>query len=162
MSRRRSSFEPLLPSHEPRWLVVRNMQSAALEQQVLAPGSDLYGAFIKALAAHVEAGWQMETFSSNQAFAFCHRGTERRFIGVESHDPNRARGDADFSKGLIDVLSLGGAVTRFGLGRRTDFLKLAWPSTNSGLTDLESYYLALGIFCLRYIPKPGAVLWDVV
>ena len=97
MASRRSSYEPLLPSIHPRWLVVRNMHRAILEQRLLAPGSDLYGAFIKALSAHVDDGWQMETFSSSHACAFCGRGRERRVITIESEDPNRAMTRNSFS-----------------------------------------------------------------
>ena len=38
------------------------MHRDVLEHRLLAPGSDLRGAFVKALAAHVEEGWQLETF----------------------------------------------------------------------------------------------------
>ncbi len=86
---RRSSYEPLQCSSQPRWLVVRDMHRAVLEHRLLPPGSDLYGAFIKALAAHVDEGWQMEVFSSSHACAFCGRRNERRIITVESEDPNR-------------------------------------------------------------------------
>ena len=41
---------------------MRNMHRDVLEHRLLAPGSDLRGAFVKALAAHVEEGWQFETF----------------------------------------------------------------------------------------------------
>jgi hypothetical protein len=65
------------------------MHRAVVEQRLLPPGSDLYGAFIKALAAHVDEGWQMEVFSSTQACAFCGQGGERRVITIETEDPMR-------------------------------------------------------------------------
>jgi hypothetical protein len=89
---RRSSYDPLAVSTEPRWLVVRNMHSSILEQRVLRPGDDLRGAFAKALAAHVDDGWQLETFSSSLACGFCQRGTERRVITIEAEDPTRPNG----------------------------------------------------------------------
>jgi hypothetical protein len=70
MSPRRSSHDPLAPANAPRWLVVRNMHRKVLEHRLLPPGSDLRGAFVKALAAHADAGWQLETFSSDLACAF--------------------------------------------------------------------------------------------
>jgi len=65
------------------------MHRSVLEQRLLPPGSDLYGAFVKTLAAHVDEGWQMEVFSSSHACAFCGRSGERRVITVESEDPGR-------------------------------------------------------------------------
>jgi hypothetical protein len=89
MPPRRSSYDPLAVSTEPRWLVVRNMHSAILEQKALRPGDDLRGAFAKALAAHVDDGWQLETFSSNLACGFCRRGDQRRVITIEAENPTR-------------------------------------------------------------------------
>jgi hypothetical protein len=68
------------------------MQSSILEQRLLPPGSDLRGVFAKALAAHVDDGWQLETFSSSLACAFCQRGAERRVITIEAEDPTRPNG----------------------------------------------------------------------
>jgi hypothetical protein len=87
MVSRRASFDVLAISDAPRWLVVRNMHRAILEHRELAPGSDLRSAFVKALAVHVDEGWQLETFSSNLACAFCGRGSERRAITIEADDP---------------------------------------------------------------------------
>ncbi len=84
---RRTTYEPLQPSPHPRWLVVRNMHRAVLEHHQLAPHADLRGAFVKAMAAHVDEGWQLETFASSQGCAFCSRGDERRVITVEYADP---------------------------------------------------------------------------
>jgi hypothetical protein len=89
MVSRRSSFDPFAPSAAPRWLVVRNMHRKVLEHRLLPPGNDLRGAFVKALAAHVDEGWQLETFFSDLACAFCGRGSERRMITVEAFDPTR-------------------------------------------------------------------------
>ena len=86
---RRSTHEPLQPSPRPRWLVVRDMHGTALECRPLAPMSDLHGAFVKAMASQVGAGWQFEVFTSPRATAFYHRGAERRVITIESDDPAR-------------------------------------------------------------------------
>jgi hypothetical protein len=87
MPPRRNSYEPLALSKEPRWIVVRNMHRTVLVQQRLEPGTDLYGAYVKAMAAHADAGWQLESFSSSHACVFCSRSGERRSIAVESDDP---------------------------------------------------------------------------
>ncbi len=86
---RRCSYEPLQRSAHPRWLVVRDMHRSVIEHRLLPADTDLYGVFIKALAAHVDDGWQLEVFSSSHACAFCARRNERRVITVESEDPNR-------------------------------------------------------------------------
>jgi hypothetical protein len=88
MSPRRSVYDPLQISAHPPWLVVRTMCRDLLEQRLLPPGSDLCGVFVTALAAHVAAGWTLETFSSNTAGAFCHLGSERRAISIEAEDPS--------------------------------------------------------------------------
>ena len=65
------------------------MQRTVIEQQLLPPSTDLYGVFIKALAAQVDGGWTIENFSSELSFAFCHRGSDRRIVGIEAEDPGR-------------------------------------------------------------------------
>ena len=89
MVKRRSSFDPLLPVNEPRWLCVRRMDQGLIESQRLEPGADLKAAFVRALAAHADAGWMLERFSSDLACAFCRRGEERRLIAIECFDPRR-------------------------------------------------------------------------
>ena len=89
MSPRRSSFDPLTPSNGARWLVVRDMCRRVLEHRKLPPGTDLRAAFVKALAAHADEGWQLETFSSDLACGFCGRRGERRAITIEAEDPFR-------------------------------------------------------------------------
>lgn len=89
MVRRRSSFDPLLPIHEPRWLCVRHMDHALIECRRLEAGADLKAAFVHALASHADAGWTLERFSSDLACAFCRSGEQRRLIAVECSDPGR-------------------------------------------------------------------------
>jgi hypothetical protein len=89
MVKRRSSFDPLLPVHESRWLCVRRMDHALIEFQRLESGADLKAVFVHALASHADAGWTLERFSSDLACAFCRRDQERRLIAIECFDPNR-------------------------------------------------------------------------
>jgi hypothetical protein len=77
-------------ANSPRWLVVRNQYNDRMEHELLDAGTDLYGAFVKALARHVDDGWQLENFSSNTTLAFCTRGNDRRQICIEACDPTRA------------------------------------------------------------------------
>jgi hypothetical protein len=46
---RRSVFDPLQPTTDPRWYVVRNMHRAVLEARALAPGVNLKRAFVAAM-----------------------------------------------------------------------------------------------------------------
>src|ERR1700678_2010080 len=92
MARRRSNFDPLAISTAPHWLVVRDKHSQVVEHHLLPAASDLRGAFAKALAAHVDSGWQLETFSSNLGSAYCSQRSERRSITIESEDPSRPIG----------------------------------------------------------------------
>jgi len=62
--RRRSVFDPLEPTTEPRWYVVRNMHRAVLEARPLTPGANLKRAFVAAMLEHIDAGWELGEFSS--------------------------------------------------------------------------------------------------
>jgi hypothetical protein len=104
MVKRRSSFDPLLPVNEPRWLCVRHMDQRLIDSQRLEPGADLKAAFVHALAAHADAGWTLERFSSDLACAFCRaarsgRGEERRLIAIECFDPSRPTPPRDLKYG---------------------------------------------------------------
>jgi hypothetical protein len=48
---RRSAFDLLEPSKEPRWYVVRSMRGALLEARELPPGADLKRVFVAAMLA---------------------------------------------------------------------------------------------------------------
>jgi hypothetical protein len=47
---RRTVFDPLEPTKEPRWYEVRNMHGALLESRLLPPGSNLKRVFVAAYA----------------------------------------------------------------------------------------------------------------
>lgn len=70
---RRSVFDPLEPTTEPRWYTVRNMHGALLEAELLAPRTDLKRAFVAAMLQWIDAGWQLGEFSSRGASFFCTR-----------------------------------------------------------------------------------------
>jgi hypothetical protein len=76
------------------------MDQRLIDSQRLDPGADLKAAFVRALAAHADAGWTLERFSSDLACAFCFARTagapaagrsseERRLIAIECFDPKR-------------------------------------------------------------------------
>lgn len=75
---------------EPRWLVIRNRCSQAIEYRVLWPRSDLRGA-IEAERARMGAdGWHVEDIPHNCAFCFASRDQERICISVECFEPGIA------------------------------------------------------------------------
>jgi hypothetical protein len=89
---RRSVFDPLEPTNEPRWYAVRNMHGAVLETRALPAGSDLKRAFIAAMLEWIDAGWQVGEFSSRTAVFFCTKGVERRHIEITPSYPGRVQG----------------------------------------------------------------------
>jgi hypothetical protein len=84
---RRHVFDPLEPTKEPRWYCVRNMHGALLEARLLAPGSDLKRAFVASMLGWIDAGWQLEEFSSRSGAYFCNRGPDRRMVDITPSDP---------------------------------------------------------------------------
>jgi hypothetical protein len=87
MVSRRTRYEPLQTTTELRWLVIRTMVRQLQHSECLPAGSDLKAALVRTLAAHAADGWQLESFSSSFAVAFCNRDAERRMIGIECLDP---------------------------------------------------------------------------
>jgi hypothetical protein len=92
MATRRSRYDPLKSVDQVRWLSVRDAYGGLIEHRRLEPGSDLKAAMIKALADHADSGWTLESYSSELACSFCHRGADRRQITVEHADPAVDRG----------------------------------------------------------------------
>jgi len=84
---RRSTFDPLEPTKEPRWYAVRNMHGALLEARQLPPGADLKRAFVAAMLEWIEAGWELGEFSSTGGVFFCTRGAERRQVQITPSRP---------------------------------------------------------------------------
>jgi len=89
---RRNVFDPLEPSREPRWYVVRGQHNVILESRLLPPRSDLKRAFVAAMLEWIDAGWKLGEFSSTSGVFFCARGVERRMIGITPTDPGQIQG----------------------------------------------------------------------
>ena len=68
---RRNVFDPLEPTREPRWYIVRNMHRALLEVRRPAVGSDLKRALLAAMLDHIDAGWQLGEFSLTGGTFIC-------------------------------------------------------------------------------------------
>jgi hypothetical protein len=88
LSMRRSRFDPLEPTVEPRWYTVRNMHGKLLEARRLPPGSDLKRAFVTGMLEWIDAGWQLGEFSSTGGTFFCTRGADRRMVSITPTSPD--------------------------------------------------------------------------
>jgi hypothetical protein len=87
MASRRSVYDPLELTKEPRWYVVRGVHGAVLECRLLPAGTDLKRAFVVAMLGHIDAGWQLGEFGSRGGVFFCTRGTERRMVSITPTAP---------------------------------------------------------------------------
>jgi hypothetical protein len=88
---RRSVFDPLEHSQEPRWYAVRNMHNALLEVRPLPPGTNLKRAFVAAMLEWIDAGWELGEFSSVGGTFFCTRHIERRMVCITPTNPGQVR-----------------------------------------------------------------------
>jgi hypothetical protein len=87
MVRRRQRHDPLEPSSEPRWYVVRSMHGSIIESRQLPAGADLKRVFLIAMLEWLDAGWTLTEFSSAAAAFFCVRNPERRMISIDPTNP---------------------------------------------------------------------------
>ena len=86
MTTKRSKYDPLALSRQPRWLVLRDLFHNVLDSTELAPGTDLRRAFAAGLADLELQGWKSEGASG--AMVFVRRGAERRLLAIHESDPN--------------------------------------------------------------------------
>jgi hypothetical protein len=73
---RRNVYDPLEPTGEPRWYIVRGGQNVLLEVRPLPAGTDLKRVFVAAMLERIDAGWQLGEFSSRGGSVFFTRGIE--------------------------------------------------------------------------------------
>jgi hypothetical protein len=88
---RRTVFDPLEPTSEPRWYAVRDRLGGLLEVRPLPPGTNLKRAFVAAMLEWLDGGWELGEFSSTGGTFFCTRGVERRMVCITPSDPGQAR-----------------------------------------------------------------------
>jgi hypothetical protein len=84
---RRNVFDPLEPTKEPRWYVVRNMHRTVIEARALPIGCDLKRALVAAMLEYINGGWRLGEFSSRTGFFFCDKAGERRMVEISPSDP---------------------------------------------------------------------------
>ncbi len=87
MGTRRGRPDPLERTGEPRWLVVRDRVSRALEFRALAGGSDLRGALTAKQVELVTKGWRAGVIPKKCSFFFADRDNERVCVSVECFEP---------------------------------------------------------------------------
>jgi hypothetical protein len=87
MVRRRQLHDPLQPSAQPRWYVVRSMHGSVIESRLLPGGANLKRIFLAAMIEWLDAGWSLGEFSSASATFFCDRNPERRMVSIDPSDP---------------------------------------------------------------------------
>lgn len=86
MTTKRSKYDPLALSNQPRWLVLRDLFHNVLDATELPPGTDLRQAFASGLAGLEKQGWHSE--GATGAMVFVRRGPERRLLAIHEHDPH--------------------------------------------------------------------------
>jgi hypothetical protein len=86
MARRRGQLDPFMPSSQARWLIVSAAGGTPLCVDLLAPGTDLQGAFLRAVAEHRALGWFIEN-EPTYPCVFARRGEERRMLTISHLDP---------------------------------------------------------------------------
>jgi hypothetical protein len=91
---RRSRFDPLEPSKEPRWYTVRNMHGKQLEARLMPPGSDLKRVFVAAMLEWIDAACGSGSSPRLDGTFFCTTGAERRQIDITPSDPGSAASSA--------------------------------------------------------------------
>ncbi|MDB6102822.1 MAG: hypothetical protein JWO52_2821 [Gammaproteobacteria bacterium] len=88
--RRRGETDSLNSVNEPRWLVIRDRFSRAVEYRALEPRTDLRGVMEAERTRMTAAGWCVDTIPKNCSFCFCDRGNERVHIAIECYEPGHA------------------------------------------------------------------------
>jgi hypothetical protein len=89
---RRNVYDPLEPTAEPRWYVVRDRLSRVLESRALPTGTNLKRVLVAAMVERIDAGWHLGEFGSRGGSFFCTKGSERCQVGIEASDPGRPIG----------------------------------------------------------------------
>jgi len=87
MARRRHN--PLQPTDEPRWAVVRNQLSQPVRYRMLAPRTDLRAALAAEREQMIAEGWEADELRW-YAFCFCQKGNDRWCVAIECYEPGHA------------------------------------------------------------------------
>jgi hypothetical protein len=89
---RRTIYDPLEPTQEPRWYVVRDRLNTVLEARALVAGTDLKRILVAAMLERIDRGWHLGEFGSRAGSFFCIKGGERCQVRIEAADPGRPVG----------------------------------------------------------------------
>lgn len=88
MVRRRTEYDSLQPTREPRWLVVRSVHGRVLKSCLLPPGTHLLREFATSIVAYIDEGWSIGEFSSRSAFYVASKPQDRIEVSISASDPN--------------------------------------------------------------------------
>lgn len=88
MVRRRTEYNTLEPTGQPRWLVARTVHGRILKSRLLPPGSHIQREFVASILGHIDDGWTISEFSSHVAYYAATRPTERIEVTITATDPN--------------------------------------------------------------------------
>jgi len=91
-SRKRQSPDPLAPTADPAWLVVRDALGDILASCELAPNADLRAVLMGARSERIADGWDAEEIGARCAIFFARRDGERVLIGIERRLPRGRAG----------------------------------------------------------------------
>ena len=89
-TRRRGATDSLNPVNEPRWLVIRDRYSRAIEYRALEPRTNLRTVMEAERARRAAEGWSVDTIPKNCSFCFCDQGNDRVCIAIECYEPGKA------------------------------------------------------------------------
>lgn len=89
---RRNVFDPLEPTHEPRWYVVRDRLNVVLKARALDACTDPKRVFVVAMLERIDAGWRLGEFSSTGGVFFCTRGADLRMVSITPTKPGKHAG----------------------------------------------------------------------
>lgn len=92
MVRRRTAYDPLEPTTQPRWHVVRSMHGSLIESHPVPPGTDLKRLFVELLLKAMNEGWEVREFSSTSGTFFCNRHPDRQMVTISHTDPTKESG----------------------------------------------------------------------
>src|SRR5512140_2400626 len=87
MNTRRGRPDPLERTREPRWLVVRDRASRALEFRELVAWADLRAAIAAKQTELAAKGWRVGSIPRKCSFFFADRENERVCVSVECFEP---------------------------------------------------------------------------
>jgi hypothetical protein len=89
MARRRTEYNSLEPTGQPRWLVVRTVHGRIMNCRLLPPGAHIQREFVASILSHIDEGWVVGEFSSHAAYYAATKPNERIEVTITATDPSK-------------------------------------------------------------------------